>query len=61
MADQPTGTPTTGAGGDAAKPSRENVWTATYEGSGNFIIHKPKRNRRKINQQRVHNRRRGMR
>jgi hypothetical protein len=38
-----------------------NVWEATYIGSGTFIIHKPKRSRRKLHQSRVKNRPRGAR
>jgi hypothetical protein len=39
----------------------ENLWQAEYHGSGTFIIRKPKRNKRKLHESRVHNPRPGMR
>ncbi|MBI3279852.1 MAG: hypothetical protein HYZ57_08435 [Acidobacteria bacterium] len=41
--------------------AEEKTFQAKYVGSGTFIISKPKRNRRKLRQARVKNRRRGMR
>ena len=41
------------------KPAPEDLYKAQYVGSGTFIIKKPKRNRRKLNQTRVKNDRGG--
>ena len=43
--------------GEQAVP--EDLYRASYVGSGTFIIKKPKRNSRKTHQQRVKNDRRG--
>ncbi len=45
----------------APQPSKENAWHADYQGSGTFIIHKPKRSKRKQRQSVVRNRRPGIR
>ena len=42
-----------------AKPAPEDLYKASYEGSGTFIIKKPKRNNTKLHQSRVKNDRRG--
>jgi len=39
----------------------DNVYSAVYQGSGTFVIKKPKRKSVKIRQTRLKNRRRGMR
>jgi hypothetical protein len=39
----------------------ENVYRAEYLGSGTFVIHKPKRNRKKIRQLRLKSPNAGMR
>ncbi len=49
------------ATGAQAPAVKENLWKAEYAGSGTFIIHKPKRERRKRRQQAVKSPRRGMR
>ena len=41
--------------------ANEKLYSAEYQGSGTFIISKPKRKARKLRQSRVRNRRRGMR
>ena len=41
------------------KPAPEDLYKAQYVGSGTFLIKKPKRNRRKLNQSRVKNDRGG--
>ena len=46
-------------GGEEAKPAPEDLYKATYVGSGTFLIKKPKRNSRKTHQQRVKNDRGG--
>lgn len=44
------------------KRSKEDkLWTAEYRGSGTFIIHKPKRNPKKLRQLRLKSREPGMR
>ena len=42
-----------------AKPVPEDLYKASYVGSGTFIIKKPKRNGTKLHQSRVKNDRRG--
>jgi len=41
--------------------AEDKLYKAEYVGSGTFIISKPKREKRKLRQSRVKNRRRGMR
>jgi hypothetical protein len=41
--------------------AEEKLYKAEYVGSGTFIISKPKREKKKLRQSRVKNRRRGMR
>jgi hypothetical protein len=41
------------------KPQPEDLYAATYAGSGTFIIKKPKKNKRKTHQARVKNSRGG--
>lgn len=41
--------------------AEDKLYQAEYVGSGTFIISKPKRNKRKTQQQRVKNPKRGMR
>jgi len=43
----------------APKPQPADLYKAEYIGSGTFLIKKPKRNPRKVNQTRVKNDRRG--
>jgi hypothetical protein len=46
---------------DLAEKDSGKLYQAEYLGHGTFIIHKPKRNRRKLRQQRLKNPNPGMR
>lgn len=45
----------------APETTEEKTYRAEYHGSGTFIIHKPKRNRKKLRQSRLKNPQRGAR
>ena len=49
------------AGVQEGQSQKKEVWKAVYMGSGTFIISKPKRNRKKLRESRLHNPKRRMR